>query len=108
MQLSQKALNLTESLTLSIDQKAKQMKAEGLDVVGFGAGEPDFNTPSYIVEAANEALKKGLTKYTPASGKVELKNAISDKLSRDNNLDYSTNEIIVSNGAKHTLQAILA
>lgn len=87
------------------------MKAEGLDVVGFGAGEPDFDTPCYIVKAANEALKKGLTKYTPVSGTIELKNVIAAKLNRDNFVDYSIDEIIVSNGAKHTLhnvfQAIL-
>lgn len=103
MRLSRKAMDITESLTLSIDQKAKQMRAEGHDVVGFGAGEPDFNTPTHIIEAAKEAMDKGLTKYTPASGTLELKKAIVEKLKRDNNLNYSTNEIIISNGAKHTL-----
>ena len=95
MRLSRKAMDITESLTLSIDQKAKQMRAEGHDVVGFGAGEPDFNTPTHIIEAAKEAMDKGLKKYTPASGTLELKKAIVEKLKRDNNLNYSTNEIII-------------
>src|SRR5690554_6407733 len=94
MRLSRKAMDITESLTLSIDKKAKQMRAEGHDVVGFGAGEPDFNTPTHIIEAAKEAMDKGLTKYTPASGTLELKKAIVEKLKRDNNLNYSTNEKI--------------
>lgn len=111
MLISLKARNITESLTLSIDQKAKKMKAEGLDVVGFGAGEPDFITPANVIQAAKDALDKGLTKYTPASGTAELKAAISAKLKRDNKLHYSPEEIIISNGAKHSLynifQAIL-
>lgn len=111
MFLSQKARNISESLTLSIDQKAKKMKAEGLDVVGFGAGEPDFITPGNIIQAAKEALEKGLTKYTPASGTAEIKASIAAKLMRENGLQYSPEEIIVSNGAKHSLynifQAIL-
>lgn len=111
MFVSQKARNISESLTLSIDQKAKKMKAEGLDVVGFGAGEPDFITPGIILLAAKDALDKGLTKYTPTSGTAEIKSAIAAKLKSDNRLSYSPDEIIVSNGAKHSLynifQAIL-
>lgn len=111
MILSQKALSISESLTLSIDDKAKRMKADGFDIVGFGAGEPDFGTPDYIIQAAKEALDKGITKYTLSSGTPELKKAICRKFERDNHLLYTTNEIIVSNGAKHSLfnvfQAIL-
>jgi len=111
MELSQKNLAISESLTLAIDAKAKKMKADGLDVVGFGAGEPDFETPKHIIEAAKQALDKGLTRYTPSSGCLELKKAICEKLKRDNHLDYSPNQIVVSNGAKHSLynvfQAIL-
>ncbi|MFW5976583.1 MAG: pyridoxal phosphate-dependent aminotransferase [Bacillota bacterium] len=103
MELSKKCLNITESLTLAISAKAKSMRAEGKDVIGFGAGEPDFNTPEYIVEAAKKALNDGFTNYTPASGTTELKKEICNKLSRDNNLDYNPENIIVSNGAKHSL-----
>jgi len=111
MELSRKHLDITASLTLEIDAKAKKMRAHGIDVIGFGAGEPDFDTPSFIIEAAKEALDKGYTKYTPSSGIMELKEAICEKLKRDNNLDYEPNEILISNGAKHSLynifQAIL-
>lgn len=111
MELSKKNLNIASSLTLEIDAKAKGMKAQGIDVIGFGAGEPDFDTPSYIIDAAKEALDKGYTRYTPASGILPLRQAICEKLKRDNGINYSTNDIIVSNGAKHSLynifQAIL-
>lgn len=87
------------------------MKTDGIDVVGFGAGEPDFATPQFIIEAAKEALDKGFTRYTPSSGIIELKQAICDKLQKDNGLKYDPSQIIVSNGAKHSLynifQAIL-
>ena len=111
MKLSQKSISISGSLTLAIDAKAKKMKAEGMDVIGFGAGEPGFETPQFIIEAAKEALDKGYTRYTPASGMMELKEAICEKLQNDNNLKYTPSEIIVSNGAKHSLynifQAIL-
>ena len=103
MELSRKCLNVNESLTLAISAKAKQMKAEGKDVIGFGAGEPDFQTPDYIMEAARKALDEGFTNYTPASGTLELREEICKKFKRDNNLDYSPDQIIVSNGAKHSL-----
>jgi aspartate aminotransferase len=109
MELSHRATILTPSLTLSIDSKAKAMKAEGLDVCGFGAGEPDMDTPEHIKAAAQAALEMGFTKYTPSSGTPELRQAISDKFKADNGLDYKPSQIIVSNGAKHSCyNAILA
>jgi aspartate aminotransferase len=100
--ISRRAASLTPSLTLAIDAKAKQMKAEGLDVVGFGAGEPDFPTPAHIVEAAIKALREGFTKYTPSSGIAELRQAAADKFKRDNGLDYKASQIIISCGGKHS------
>jgi len=103
MELSKKFLNIEPSPTLLIDSKFKQMKADGLDVVGFGAGEPDFDTPQHIKDAAIAAINSGFTKYTPASGTLELKKAICDKLLNDNGLEYAPSQIVVSNGAKHSL-----
>ena len=109
MEISERAAQLTPSLTLSIDSKAKAMKAEGLDVCGFGAGEPDFDTPEHIKRAAIEALEAGFTKYTPNAGIPELRQAIADKLAADNGLNYRAGQIVVSNGAKHACyNAILA
>jgi aspartate aminotransferase len=109
MEISERAAQLTPSLTLSIDSKAKAMKAEGLDVCGFGAGEPDFDTPEHIKAAAIEALQAGFTKYTPSSGIPELRQAISEKLQADNQVAYRASQIVVSNGAKHACyNAILA
>lgn len=111
MILSQRAMNISASMTLAIDAKAKKMKSDGIDVVGFGAGEPDFGTPENIKTAAIEAIHKGLTRYTPASGTLELKKAICKKLMEDNHLEYFPENIVISNGAKHSLfnvmQAIL-
>src|SRR5580658_9435653 len=100
--ISRRAASLTPSLTLAIDAKAKQMKAEGIDVVGFGAGEPDFATPAHIVEAAIQALRDGFTKYTPSSGIPELRQAAADKFKRDNGLAYKPSQIIISCGGKHS------
>jgi aspartate aminotransferase len=100
--ISQRAASLSPSLTLAIDAKAKQMKAEGQDVVGFGAGEPDFDTPQHIKEAAIKALNEGFTKYTPSSGIPELRQAIADKFKRENGLSYKPSQIIVSCGGKHS------
>jgi aspartate aminotransferase len=91
------------SPTIEIDGKAKAMKAAGEDVVGFGAGEPDFDTPEFIKEAAKVALDKGATKYTPAAGMLDLRKAICAKLERDNGLKYAPADIVVSNGAKHSI-----
>jgi aspartate aminotransferase len=109
MEISERAAQLTPSLTLSIDSKAKAMKAEGIDVCGFGAGEPDFDTPEHIKRAAIEALEAGFTKYTPNAGIPELRQAIADKLAADNELNYRAGQVVVSNGAKHACyNAILA
>src|SRR5207249_4546392 len=109
MSISSRAASLSPSLTLSIDSKAKAMKGEGIDVCGFGAGEPDFDTPEHIKAAAQAALEAGFTKYTPSSGTPELRQAIAEKLLADNKLEYKASQIIVSNGAKHSCyNAILA
>ena len=109
MEISARAAQLTPSLTLSIDSKAKAMKAEGIDVCGFGAGEPDFDTPDHIKAAAIAALESGFTKYTPSGGLPELRQAIAEKLEADNQLKYRPSQIIVSSGAKHSCyNAILA
>ena len=103
MVLSSKNMAISPSPTLSIDAKYKEMKAEGINVVGFGAGEPDFDTPDHIKEAAIQAIRDGQTKYTPAAGTLALRKAISDKFKKDNGLDYAPSQIVVSNGAKHSL-----
>src|SRR5437867_9376884 len=109
MDVSSRAKLLTPSVTLSIDSKAKSMKAEGIDVCGFGAGEPDFDTPEHIKAAAMASLDSGFTKYTPSSGIPELRQAIADKFLADNKLEYKASQIIVSCGAKHScFNAILA
>lgn len=111
MLYSQKILKMSPSVTLAITAKAKKMKDEGLDVISFGVGEPDFNTPDYIQEAAIKAIRQGMTKYTPTSGIPELKSAIIDKFKKENNLTYKESQVIISVGAKQCLsnvfQAIL-
>src|SRR5215210_5071542 len=109
MDLANRSTILSPSLTLSIDSKAKAMKAEGIDVCGFGAGEPDFDTPEHIKAAAIQALEAGFTKYTPSAGLPELRQAIAEKLEADNQLTYRASQIVVSSGAKHfCYNAILA
>ncbi|MBQ2433169.1 MAG: pyridoxal phosphate-dependent aminotransferase [Clostridia bacterium] len=103
MTISQKCKNIQPSVTLAIDSRAKQLRNMGLDVIGFGAGEPDFDTPKYIKDAARDALDAGMTKYTPVAGTVELRTEIQEKLLRDNGLDYELTDIIVSTGAKQSL-----
>lgn len=105
--ISQRAASLAPSLTLAIDSKAKQMKAEGQDVVGFGAGEPDFDTPQHIKDAAAKALADGFTKYTPAAGIPELRQAIADKHKRENGLAFKPSQIIVSCGGKHSCYNVI-
>jgi aspartate aminotransferase len=105
--ISRRAASLSPSLTLAIDSKAKQMKAEGQDVIGFGAGEPDFDTPQHIKDAAIKALNEGFTKYTPASGIPELRQAIVDKFKRENGLTYKPAQVIVSCGGKHSCYNVI-
>ncbi|MCW5559894.1 MAG: pyridoxal phosphate-dependent aminotransferase [Verrucomicrobiae bacterium] len=105
--IARRAASLSPSATLAIDSKAKQMKAEGLDVVGFGAGEPDFDTPQHIKDAAIRALTEGFTKYTPSSGIPELRQAIAEKFQRENGLAYKPSQIIVSNGGKHSCYNVI-
>ena len=111
MRLSQRVKQLSPSSTLAITAKANELKKQGLDVVGLGAGEPDFNTPQHIIDAAITAMQEGKTKYTATSGIIELKEAICEKLKKDNGLTYKPSQILVTNGAKHALynvfQAIL-
>ncbi|MCR4693345.1 MAG: pyridoxal phosphate-dependent aminotransferase [Firmicutes bacterium] len=103
MMISKKAERITPSPTLTIDAKYKSMIANGEDAVGFGCGEPDFDTPQYIKDAAIEAMMKGQTKYTPAAGTMELRRAVSEKFLRENGIKYEPSQIVVSNGAKHSL-----
>lgn len=109
--LSRKAQAVKPSSTLAITAKAKELKAQGIDVVGFGAGEPDFDTPKNICNAAISAINSGFTKYTPASGTNELKQAVCNKFEKFNNIHYTPDQIVISNGGKHSLtnvfQAIL-
>ncbi len=107
MKISKKALSVSPSITLSITAKAKSMRAAGIDVIPLSAGEPDFDTPEIIKKAAKEAIDLGKTKYTPADGIPELKEAIVQKLREDNGLDYDHDQIVVSCGAKHSLFNIL-
>lgn len=103
MELSRKAKQIAPSTTLAITAKAKKMKSEGIDVISFGAGEPDFDTPRHIKDSAINAINNGLTRYTAASGIIELKEAIAKKLKEENNLEYMPNQIVISNGAKHSI-----
>lgn len=106
MRLSERAKAIKPSPTLAIDAKAKALKAAGKDIINFGVGEPDFDTPDNIKEAAIKAIRDGFTKYTPVGGTDELKAAIADKFKKDNGLSYEKDEIIVSCGAKHSLYNI--
>ncbi len=106
--LSKKAQAVKPSSTLAITARAKELKSQGMDVVGFGAGEPDFNTPDNINDVAIKAIHDGFTKYTPASGTLELKEAVCKKFAECNNLLYKPNQIVISNGGKHSLTNIFA
>ena len=105
--ISKRASALTPSITLAVDTKAKQMKAEGIDVVGFGAGEPDFDTPQHIKDAAIKAINEGFTKYTPSSGTPDLRQAVADKFKRENGLTYKPSQIIVNCGGKHSCYNVI-
>ncbi|MBT2690046.1 pyridoxal phosphate-dependent aminotransferase [Bacillus sp. ISL-47] len=106
MQLAQRVKALTPSTTLAITAKAKELKSQGHDVIGLGAGEPDFNTPQHIIEAAVQSMNEGHTKYTPSAGLPALKKEIAAKFKRDQGLDYDASEIIVTSGAKHGLYTL--
>lgn len=103
MVLSAKALGIVPSVTLKITALVKQMRKEGRDVIGFGAGEPDFETPRNIIDAAKKALDEGYTRYTPASGVIELREAVAQRLEEKYALKYAPEDIVISNGAKHSL-----
>lgn len=107
MKLAVRVQSLNSSPTLAITSKANQLKKSGVDVVSFGAGEPDFDTPEHIKKSAIEAINNGFTKYTPSAGTLQLKQAVAEKFKKDNNLHYDPSQIIVSNGAKHSLYSIL-
>ncbi|OIU71267.1 pyridoxal phosphate-dependent aminotransferase [Rossellomorea aquimaris] len=104
--LAKRVSALTPSTTLAITAKAKEMKALGIDVIGLGAGEPDFNTPKHIIQAAYDSLIEGHTKYTPSGGTPQLKEAVISKFKQDQNLTYKPSEIIVTSGAKHALYTL--
>lgn len=103
MKVSKRAQAVPPSATMAVTARAKELKAQGVDVVNFAAGEPDFDTPDFIKAAAVDALNRGRTKYTAAAGIIELRTAIADKLQKDNNLTYSPDQIIVNIGAKHSV-----
>jgi len=111
MKVSKRAQEVPPSATIAVTTRALELKAQGVDVVGFGAGAPDFDTPDYIKEAAIKALKEGKTKYTAAAGIIELRTAIADKLKKENGLEYTPGQVIVNIGGKHSLyeamQAVL-
>ena len=111
MKISKRAQQVPPSATIAVTARAQELKSQGVDVVGFGAGAPDFDTPDYIKDAAIEALNAGKTKYTAAAGIVELRTAIAEKLKKENGLDYSPEQIIVNIGGKHSIyeamQAVL-
>ena len=103
IEVSNRILTIAPSMTLAISAKANELKAAGVKVINFGVGEPDFNTPQHICDAAKDALDKGYTKYVAAAGLPALKKAVAKKLKTDNNLDYDPSQIIISNGAKHSI-----
>ncbi len=103
MSVSQRVRNLVPSATLAIAATARRMRAEGIDVIGFGSGEPDFDTPDHIKEAAIQAIREGFTKYTATGGIDELKDAVATKLKRDNGLSYARDQVLISCGGKHSL-----
>ena len=106
LQLSERILNMSTSATLAMAAKARQLKSEGKDIIGLSLGEPDFNTPDFIKNAAKQAVDDNYNSYTPVDGYVELKQAIIKKFKRDNNIDYNLSQIVVSTGAKQCLANI--
>jgi aspartate aminotransferase len=109
MDIAERMKLIAPSMTLAIDAKAKKLKEEGQDILNFGAGEPDFNTPQVACDAAKKAIDEGHHKYTPAAGTLELRKAVGQYLDREYKIQYSPNDIVISNGAKHSLyNAMLA
>jgi aspartate aminotransferase len=106
VKLAKRVMSLTPSTTLAITAKAKELKEQGVDVIGLGAGEPDFNTPQFIIDAACKSMNEGQTKYTPSAGLPALKKAIAKKFQDDQGIEYKAGEIIVGNGAKHVLYTL--
>lgn len=106
MQLAKRVQTLTPSTTLAITAKAKALKDSGHNVIGLGAGEPDFNTPTYIVDEAKKAMYEGLTRYTPSGGILPLREAIARKLLKDQGIDYGADQVVVTTGAKHALYSL--
>jgi len=104
--LADRVRKVQPSLTMAVDAKAKQMKKEGIDVIGFGAGEPDFNTPDNIKEAGIKAIKENMTRYMPAAGSLELRAAVAEKFKRENGLEYKAENTVISVGAKHSLYVL--
>ena len=94
---------LPPSATMAVIERATRLRSQGINIISFGAGEPDFDTPDSVITAAVAAMKAGKTRYTPGSGTLELKNAVVNKLMRDNGLEYQPQQVIISNGAKHSL-----
>ena len=103
MRISERVKRIAPSLTLAVTQRAAQLRAQGVDIIGFGAGEPDFGTPQHIQRAATEAIARGATKYTHVAGTAELRRAVADELNAAHGTDWNTDEVIVSCGAKHSL-----
>ncbi|MFA7069825.1 MAG: aminotransferase class I/II-fold pyridoxal phosphate-dependent enzyme, partial [Sulfurimonas sp.] len=106
--LTDRVNSLSESITIAISTLAAELKAQGRDIISFSAGEPDFDTPEVIKDEAIKAIKEGFTKYTAVDGIPTIKQAIIDKLKRDNNLEYKPNQVIINNGAKHSLFNLFA
>jgi len=107
MKLTKRVLNMSPSPTMAITSKAKEMRAKGIDVIGFGAGEPDFDTPEHIKEAAKRAIDEGFTKYTPPAGIPELRKAVAEKLKDENGIDYDVSQIVITDGAKQALFSLM-
>lgn len=107
MKVSKRAQSVPASATIAVDARAKELKAQGVNVIGFGAGEPDFNTPDFIMQAAIDAMKKGQTRYTDTPGIAPLRKAIAEKLKNENNLNYTPEQIIVNIGAKHSVYEVM-
>ncbi len=103
MRLSERVKRMSPSPTMAITSKAKEMRAKGIDVIGFGAGEPDFDTPSHIKEAAKRAIDDGFTKYTPPAGIAELREAVAEKLKEENGIEYEPSQVVITDGAKQAL-----